>query len=132
AVSQSIIAVYNGNATFASSQGTASINIAPNATATITSSANNVPMNSVQTYTATIAGNAALGVPTGTVVFNLVSATNNGTLGAPTQSATSPVITLIAGANNTATATWTGPALNAAGSYFITASYSATGATNPY
>lgn len=130
--SQSIVAVYNGNATFASSQGTATINVAPNATATITSSANNVPLNSVQTYTVTINGNATLGVPSGTVVFNLVSAANNGTLGAPTKVASSPVITLIPGPNNTAIASWTGPALSAAGSYFINVTYTAIGGTNTY
>jgi hypothetical protein len=129
---QNIIAVYNGNAAFASSQGTTTVNVAVNATATVTSSANNVPLGSVQTYTATLTGNATLGVPSGTVVFNLVSAVNNGAEGAPSLTATSPVLTLIPGANNTATATWTGPALTVAGSYLVTVSYNAAGATNPY
>ena len=44
----------------------------------------------------------------------------------------SSAITLTAGPNNTATATWTSPTLSAPGSYFVTISYSATGANNAY
>src|SRR5262249_4446428 len=60
---QTIIAVYNGDNTYASSQGQTTVNVAPNATASITSSANNVALGSVQTFTANIVGNGTLGTP---------------------------------------------------------------------
>jgi hypothetical protein len=130
---QTIFAVYNGDNTFEASQNSTSVTIAPNATASVTSSANNVALNSVQTFTATINGNSALGTPGGTVVFHLVSATNNGASGAPSVVANSSPITLSAGPNNTATALWTAPALSAPGSYFITVDYTpAPAATTPY
>jgi hypothetical protein len=128
---QTIVAVYNGDNTFASSQGTTSVNVAANATVAVTPSAGGVAKVSTQTYTATITGNATLGTPAGTVVFTIRSATTNSS-GAPVVSATSAAITLTPGPNNTATALWTGPALSAAGSYFVTVSYTATGSTNPY
>ena len=128
---QTIIAVYNGDNTYASSQGQTTVSVAANATATITTSANNVALNATPTYTATIVGNATLGAPAGTVTFTIVSATTN-TSGKPLVSQSSSAITLTAGPNNTATANWASPALSAPGSYFVTISYSATGATNPY
>jgi hypothetical protein len=123
---QTIIAVYNGDDTFASSQGSTTINVAANATAAITTSANNVALNATPTYTVTINGNATLGVPAGSVVFTIASATP----GFTTTSSSS--ITLTAGSGNTATATWTSPALSVKGSYLVTVSYTATGTTNPY
>ncbi len=125
---QSIIAVYNGDNNFASSQGTANVNVAANATATISTSANNVALNATPTYTATIVGNATLGVPAGTVTFTIVSATGGSSFSTTSSSA----INLTAGSGNTATATWTSPALSVPGSYFITISYAATGSSNPY
>jgi len=122
-------AVYNGDNTYASSQGTTMVTVAANATATITSSANNVALNATPTYTATINGNATLGSPAGTVVFTIVSATGGQTT---FTTMSSSAITLIPGASNTSTATWTSPALSVAGSYLVTISYAATGATNPY
>jgi large repetitive protein len=125
---QTIFAVYNGDNTYASSQGSTTVNVAPNATATITSSANNVALGSIQTYTATIVGNATLGTPGGTVTFTIRSATG----GSSFVTTSSSAISVTAGPNNTATATWTGPALSVAGSYFVTITYNASGATNPY
>jgi hypothetical protein len=134
--SVTVVAQYNGNATFAASQGTTTVNVAANATATVTSSANNVALNATPTYTVTINGNATLGDPSvgsSTVVFTIVSAVNLGTNGAPSVLASSAPIALSAGASNTATATWsTAPALSVPGSYFVTVSYSALGASNPY
>jgi hypothetical protein len=69
--SQSIIAVYNGDNTYASSQAQLTITTTPNATATITSSANNVALNATPTYTVTLNGNSTLGSPTGGVQFYL-------------------------------------------------------------
>jgi large repetitive protein len=128
---QTIFAVYNGDNTYASSQGNTTVNVAPNATGTITTSANDVALNATPTYTATIVGNATLGVPAGSVTFTIVSATTN-TSGNPLVTGTSGAITLNPGSGDTATATWTSPALSAPGSYFVTISYSATGANNPY
>jgi hypothetical protein len=130
---QTIVAVYNGDDTYQSSQNTTSVNVDVNATATVTSSANNVPLNSTPTYTVTINGNATLGTPNGTVVFHLVSATNLGTGGAPSVIANSSAISLTPGPNNTATALWSGTVLSAPGSYFITVTYTPTPAnTTPY
>jgi Bacterial Ig-like domain (group 3) len=125
---QTIYAVYNGDNTYESSEGSTTVTVAANASATITSSGNNVSLNSVQTYTATITGNATLGSPGGSVTFNIVSATTqpNGTgQGVPDLNVTSSAITLTAGSNNTATAVWTGPALAYPGSYLVTITYSA-------
>jgi hypothetical protein len=127
---QTIVAVYNGDNTFATSQGQTVVQVAPNATAVITPSANNVALGSVQTYTVKIIGNGVLGAPTGSVVFNIVSATTN-TSGVPLVNVTSGSITLNASLA-TGTAQWTGPALTAPGSYFVTVSYTASGSTNPY
>jgi hypothetical protein len=130
---QTIVAVYNGDDTYQSSQNTTSVNVDVNATATVTSSANNVPIGSTPTYTVTINGNATLGTPNGTVVFHLVSATNNGAGGAPSVVANSSAIILTPGNNNTASALWAGTALSAPGSYFITVTYTPTPAnTTPY
>jgi hypothetical protein len=107
---QSITAIYEGNDTYASSQGTTTVSVALNATAVITSSANNVPVGSTPTYTVTIVGNATLGTPAGTVQFFFDGAA----LGA--------VQTLTAGLNNTATASVTSTPLTA-GSHFITVSW---------
>ncbi len=127
---QTITAVYNGDNTYASSQGSTTVNVGANATATITASANNVAVGSVQTFTATLNGNAVLGAPGGSVVFTIVSATTNSS-GVPVVSATSSAIALT-GSGTTASALWTGPALTAPGSYFVTISYTASGTTNPY
>jgi hypothetical protein len=127
--SNTIVAVYNGNDTFASSQGNVSVTIAANPTLSFTSSANNVALGATPTFTATVTGNATLGSPAGTVTFSLISATNY-TAGA----VTSPAIAL-SGSGTATTATWTptaAQALTFPGSYFLTATYSATGATNPY
>ena len=62
-----IIAVYNGDNIYASSQGSASVTVTPNATATLTTSANNVALNATPTYTVTINGNSTLGTPAGPV-----------------------------------------------------------------
>jgi hypothetical protein len=131
---QPIIAVYNGDNTFAASQNSPAltISVAANATATITASANNVAVGSVQTYTATLNGNATLGSPGGSVVFTLVSATTDNK-GNPLVTATSAAIALAAAVNGiSSTALWTGPALTKGGSYFVTVSYTASGASNPY
>ncbi len=128
---QTIVGEYNGDNNFAHSDGSASVSVAANASGAITSSANNVALNATPTYTATIVGNSTLGTPTGSVVFTIVSATD-GTNGKPLVSASSGSMSLTAGSGNTATATWTSPALSAAGSYFITISYTASGASNPY
>lgn len=114
---QTITAVYNGDATYESSSNTTTVNVAANATVAITSSANNVAKGSIQTFTATVTGNATLGTPTGTVTFTIVSAMQGAS------STSSSAITLVAGANNTATAMWTGPALTAPGSYLVTMTY---------
>jgi hypothetical protein len=129
--SVTIIAVYNGDNTYASSQGSTTVNVAANATATITTSANNVALNATPTYTVTVNGNSTLGVPAGTVVFTIISATTNSS-GHALVSQSSSAITLTPGSGNTATATWTSPALSASGSYFVTVAYTATGGSNPY
>ena len=56
-----IIAVYNGDDTYASSQGNTTVTIAANAMAVITSSANDVAVGNTPTYTVTLNGNSALG-----------------------------------------------------------------------
>jgi hypothetical protein len=116
---QNLTAIYNGDATFASSNGLATVTVAANATATITPSANNVPVGSTPTYTVTMNGNAALGSPAGTVQFFLDGV------------ALGSVQTLTAGGGNTSTASVVSTALGA-GSHFVTVRYTATGATNPY
>jgi hypothetical protein len=67
--SLTIIAVYNGDNNFASSQDSKSLTVAANATAVITTSANNVAVGATPTYTATLTG--TLGTVTGTVQFFL-------------------------------------------------------------
>jgi Bacterial Ig-like domain (group 3) len=109
---QDIIAIYNGDDTYSSSQGTIMVTIAANAIATIASSANNVPVGATPTYTVTLTGNPALGTPTGMVQFFLD--------GAPLGAA----LAVSSGPNNTATATVTSTALSA-GSHFVTMSYTA-------
>src|SRR5262249_8415426 len=124
---QSIIAVYNGDNTYASSQSAATVvTTAANATATITSSANNVALNATPTYTATLNGNPPLGSPAGTVQFFLQNPFTGATaaLGSP--------VTLTPGAGNTSTASITSTALANPGSYLATVSYTPTGANNPY
>jgi hypothetical protein len=108
-----IIAVYNGDDTYASStSSTVSLTIAANATAAITTSANNVVVGATPTYTATLTG--SLGVVAGTVQFFL-----DGTqLGTPQ--------TL----DGSGAASVTSTALTA-GSHLITISYTST-ATSPY
>src|SRR5262249_2872268 len=69
--SQNIIAVYNGDNVYASSQGSTSVTTAANATATLTTSANNVALNATPTYPVTVNGNAPLGTPAGGVQFFL-------------------------------------------------------------
>jgi hypothetical protein len=68
---QTVIAVYNGDNTYASSQAQLTVTTTANATATITSSANNVALNATPTYTVTLNGNATLGSPSGGVQFFL-------------------------------------------------------------
>jgi hypothetical protein len=109
---QNIIAIYNGDDTYASSQGATIVTSAANAIATIASSANNVPVGTTPTYMVTLTGNPALGTPTGMVQFFLD--------GAPLAAAEA----LSRGPNNTATAAVTSTALSA-GSHFITAAYTA-------
>jgi hypothetical protein len=123
---QNIIAVYNGDDNFASSQGTTTVTTAPNATATLTSSANPVPVGSTPDYTVTLNGNDTLGTPAGTVQFYLTNTFTGAT--APL----GPPQTLTAGEGNTATASVTSTPLANPGSYFVTVSYSPTGANNPY
>lgn len=113
---QNIIAIYNGDDTYASSQGVTTVTTAPNATATITSSANNVPVGTSPTYTATLNGNATLGSPAGTVQFFL----DGVALGTPQK--------LTPGNKNTATASVTSRPLSA-GSHFVTVRYVA---ASPY
>ncbi len=109
---QHLIAVYNGDDTYANSHDATNVTTAPNATATITSSANYVPVGATPTYTVTLNGNAALGTPDGTVQFFL-----DGTaLGSPQP--------LTPGNNNTAAASATSRALTA-GSHFVTVAYTA-------
>jgi hypothetical protein len=120
-----IIAVYDGDNTFASSQNSQTVTIAPNATATITSSANNVALNATPTYTVTINGNAALGVPAGTVQFKL---TNTFT-GATTSVGSAQ--TLTPGSGNTATASVVSTALANPGSYLVTVVFTPAG-SSPY
>jgi hypothetical protein len=122
----SIIAVYDGDNTYASSQNSQTVTIAPNATATLTTSANNVALNATPTYTVTINGNATLGVPAGTVQFKLTNTFTGAT------TSIGGTLTLTPGSGNTATASVTSPALANPGSYFVTVVYTATGATNPY
>jgi hypothetical protein len=116
---QNLTAIYNGDNTFASTFDTTTVTTAANATATLTSSANNVAVGATPTYTVTLNGNDTLGSPAGTVQFFL----DGVALGA--------VQTLVAGPNNTATASVTSTALGA-GSHFVTVTYTATGTTNPY
>jgi hypothetical protein len=116
---QNLTAIYNGDKTFASTSDTTTVTTAVNATVTITSSANNVPVGTAPTYTVTLNGNTTLGSPAGTVQFFL-----DGTALGAAQ-------TLIAGPNNTATASVVSTALGA-GSHFVTVTYTATGVTNPY
>jgi hypothetical protein len=126
--SQTITAVYNGDATYASSSNTTTVTVTPNATAAITSSANQVALNATPTYTVTLSGNATLGSPTGTVTVTIVSATFNSS-GQPVVNKTSAAITLTGGANNTATAVWDStngtppPSLSVGGSYIVTMAY---------
>jgi hypothetical protein len=113
---QNLIAVYNGDDTYASNEGLTSVTTAANATATITSSANNVPVGATPTYTVTLNGNDTLASPAGSVQFFFD--------GVPLGN----VQTLTAGPNNTATASITSPALSA-GSHFVTVAYAA---ASPY
>ncbi len=113
---QTIIAVYNGDNTYDSTQGTTTVNVAANATATFSSSANNVALGATPTYTATVTGNSTVGTPTGTVTFTLTSATTGAVVG------TSSAMTL-SGSGSSATATWASPALTSPGSYFVTLTY---------
>jgi hypothetical protein len=110
--SENIIAVYNGDDTFATSQGDTMITSAANAFAVITSSANNVGVGSMPTYTLTLNGNSALGTPAGMVQFLL----DGVALGAAEA--------LSSGPNNTATASVPSSALTA-GSHFVTVAYTA-------
>jgi hypothetical protein len=109
---QHVIAVYNGDDTYAASHHATNIATAANAMATITSSANYVPVGSAPTYTVTVSGNGTLGTPSGTVQFFL-----DGTaLGSPQ--------TLVPGDNDTATASVISTPLSA-GSHFVTVSWTA-------
>jgi hypothetical protein len=110
--SENIIAIYNGDDTYASSQGNTTITAAANALATITSSGNNVAVGSTPTYTVTLNGNSALGTPTGMIQFFL-----DGVAFGAAQA-------LSSGPNNRATASVTSTALSA-GSHFITVAYAA-------
>ncbi len=129
---QTITAVYNGDATYQSSSNTTSVNVAQNATAAITGSVNPAPINTAPSYTVTLTGNATLGTPTGTVSVTIVSATFN-TAGHPVINTTSAAITLTAGSGNTATAVWNSsnatppPTLTVGGSYLVTMSYTPAG-----
>ena len=111
-----LIAVYNGDDTYAASHDATNVSTAPNTIATITSSANYVPVGSTPTYTVTLNGNATLGTPDGTVQFFL-----DGTALGTAQP-------LTPGNNNTATASVTSRALTA-GSHFVTVAYTA---ASPY
>jgi hypothetical protein len=113
---ENIIAIYNGDDTYASGQGTTTVTMAPNALATITSSANYVSVGAAPAYTVTLNGNDALGSPAGMVQFFLD--------GAPLGNAEP----LTAGPNNTATASVPSTALSA-GSHFVTVAYTA---ASPY
>ena len=113
---QHVIAVYDGDDTYAASHRGATVVTAPNATATITSSANYVPVGSTPTYTVTMNGNDTLGTPSGTVQFFL----DGVALGA--------VQNLTPAGNNTATASVDSTPLTA-GSHFVTVSYTA---ASPY
>jgi hypothetical protein len=123
---QTIIAVYNGDNLYASSQVSTTVTATANATATLTTSANNVALNATPTYTVTLNGNATLGSPAGTVQFFLTNTFTGTTaaLGSPQ--------TLTAGAGNTSSASVVSTALANPGSYLITVSYTPTGANNPY
>ena len=125
-----IYAIYNGDNSFSASSSSITQTIAADPTAVITPSQNNVAINTTQAYTATISGNSLLGSPTGSVIFKIVSATTNSS-GSPLISTSSSSITLTPGANNTATALWTGPELTAPGSYLVTITYTAA-ASSPY
>ena len=135
-----VIAVYNGDATYASQQNQTTVNVAPNATASIVSSANNVALNATPSYTVTLTGNSTLGAPGsaagGTVTFTLISETLvdavSGTTGGNNghMVATSNAIPLSDNGNNTSSATWAGAAPTAPGSHFVLVTYTppATGA----
>ena len=124
---QTITSVYNGDSAYQSSTNTTTVNVGANATVAITASANNVALNATPVYTATLTGNATVGTVTGTVVFTIVSAdvgaATSSLPGAPLIKMSSSAITLVPGANNTATAVWTGPALADPGSYLVTVAY---------
>jgi hypothetical protein len=107
-----ITAVYNGDNTYAASQGATTVTVTANAFATFASSANNVPVGSTPTYTVTLTGNPALGTPGGSVQFFL----DGVALGSPQ--------TLTPGPSNTATASVPSTALTA-GSHFVTVAYTA-------
>ena len=111
-----IIAVFNGDNNYESSQSSLTQKIGANASGTISSSANNVALNATPTFTATVVGNSTVGSPSGTVTFTLVSATTGAVVG--TSSATA-----LTGSGNSLTATWTSPALASPGSYFVTFKY---------
>jgi hypothetical protein len=121
---QTIIAVYNGDNTYESSQGSTTVTVAANATGVLSSSANNVPVGAQPSYTATILGNATLGAPGGTVNFTLTSSTTGAVVGTATNVA-------LTSSGNNSTAQWTGPVLSSPGSYFLTITYNAAGA-GPY